>query len=776
MRCNNILSSFNFRVSSLKKFLFLTTRNYLLFFIIAGLIFPIGASFADNRHRSQVRQNIHGEELTVSLDGLLSQYQKASSFKKEQLLSELEDVAAQRKQILLSLMEDNPGEVLRLALPERVRAGMPDPVKAMLEKRITMEGDLEVLCEDYDDGTHRMRYFVKSGKDKFSLYFKGDPPEILSGVHARVNGIALEDSIVADSDNAGLEILALDDATYGGSTTTSPAALPNTFEEQRTAVFLVNFQNKTDEPYTIEEARSLVFGEVSDYFSENSFGRTWLSGDVFGWYTAPFDQPTDSSDCKTSNISKAAKEAAQNDGVDLSSYDRYIYVFPQTSCFPTGIATVGGSPSEAWINGNWFKLKTVGHELGHNLGLFHSAALECGETTLGDNCNVYPYGDTMDIMGNKSVGHFNAFQKERLGWLSPGLNTIITADVDGAYSLEAYETAGGWAPKAVKVLKDVDAVTGEKSWYYLEYRQALGFDDFLAGNTNVLNGLVFRSAIENDPRSSLLLDMTPASSSSWDWGDPALVFGNTYSDVESGVSITSLSGDGDIAVVDIRYGEPACSRANPSVTISPSESPWEPAGAMVSYTLKVTNKDSLSCAGSSFDLMAAVPQDWIADYGVDAVYLEPGDAVSTTLEITSSPFASDGFYEFEAKAQDSGNPEISASVSATYVVSTPEFNNPPVAVDDSAATVQETSVVIDVLANDWDPDNDPLTIIHVTQGKLGTVSITDAGKFLVYTPNPKAKGTDGFLYTITDGNHHVSASVLVSIEKSTASKGKGVVK
>jgi hypothetical protein len=81
-----------------------------------------------------------------------------------------------------------------------------------------------------------------------------------------------------------------------------------------------------------------------------------------------------------------------------------------------GAATVGGNPSQTWCNGR-LDLWLIGHEMGHNFGLQHSHALECGVTTLGSNCQSFEYGDHLDIMGNFTTGHFNAFQKAQLGWL-----------------------------------------------------------------------------------------------------------------------------------------------------------------------------------------------------------------------------------------------------------------------------------------------------------------------------------------------------------------------
>ena len=79
-------------------------------------------------------------------------------------------------------------------------------------------------------------------------------------------------------------------------------------------------------------------------------------------------------------------------------------------------------------------------------------------------------------------------------------------------------------------------------------------------------------------------------------------------------------------------------------------------------------------------------------------------------------------------------------------------NQPPVAVDDIAATDEDTaSAPIPVLTNDDDPDGDPLTVTGVTDGANGSV-INNGDGTLTYTPDPDFNGTDSFSYTVGDGN------------------------
>jgi streptogramin lyase len=79
-------------------------------------------------------------------------------------------------------------------------------------------------------------------------------------------------------------------------------------------------------------------------------------------------------------------------------------------------------------------------------------------------------------------------------------------------------------------------------------------------------------------------------------------------------------------------------------------------------------------------------------------------------------------------------------------------NQPPVAVDDTLTTEQDTAGTVNVLANDSDPDpGDALTVTDSTAGAHGTVSCQPAGD-CTYTPAAGYSGPDSFTYTVSDGN------------------------
>jgi VCBS repeat-containing protein len=98
---------------------------------------------------------------------------------------------------------------------------------------------------------------------------------------------------------------------------------------------------------------------------------------------------------------------------------------------------------------------------------------------------------------------------------------------------------------------------------------------------------------------------------------------------------------------------------------------------------------------------------------------------------------------------------------ATVFITVNSINDPPVAVDDPdpgpppdppIVTNEDTAIIIDVLANDYeDPvEGDPITVFSVTNGSNGNVANNVTN--VTYTPNANWFGSDTFTYTITDGN------------------------
>ncbi len=108
---------------------------------------------------------------------------------------------------------------------------------------------------------------------------------------------------------------------------------------------------------------------------------------------------------------------------------------------------------------------------------------------------------------------------------------------------------------------------------------------------------------------------------------------------------------------------------------------------------------------------------------------------------------------------------VLGSGSGTGTIIDDDSNNAPVAVDDSAAATSEVEQIIDVLANDSDPEGDPFVVESVDSptAQGGTV-VMNPDNTLSYTSTPGFTGTDTFSYTISDGQGGLStATVTVDV-------------
>ncbi|TFI58325.1 tandem-95 repeat protein [Sphingomonas parva] len=109
--------------------------------------------------------------------------------------------------------------------------------------------------------------------------------------------------------------------------------------------------------------------------------------------------------------------------------------------------------------------------------------------------------------------------------------------------------------------------------------------------------------------------------------------------------------------------------------------------------------------------------------------------------------------------------------SATLTITVNGLSGAPNATDDTAATNEDASVSGNVLANDTDAENDPLTVTNPGSytGTHGTLTLAANGNF-TFVPNAAANALaagetaqDVFTYTVSDGTASDSASLTVTI-------------
>jgi VCBS repeat-containing protein len=160
-----------------------------------------------------------------------------------------------------------------------------------------------------------------------------------------------------------------------------------------------------------------------------------------------------------------------------------------------------------------------------------------------------------------------------------------------------------------------------------------------------------------------------------------------------------------------------------------------------------------------YQAAAAAPGVLANDTDVDAnlltAALVSGPAhgtLSLNADGTFSYTPATNFYGTDTFTYTASDGALTSNV-ATVTITVNRVNHPPVAANDSYATNQGTPLTVaapGVLANDTDPDGDPLTAKLVTGPAHGSLTWNGDGSF-TYTPDALYSGSDSFTYKANDG-------------------------
>lgn len=130
-------------------------------------------------------------------------------------------------------------------------------------------------------------------------------------------------------------------------------------------------------------------------------------------------------------------------------------------------------------------------------------------------------------------------------------------------------------------------------------------------------------------------------------------------------------------------------------------------------------------------------------------------------------------YGFVVVARDaSGNQTVASVVGEANTL-----NTAPVAVDDNASALQDTSITVDVLQNDSDADGDVLVLASLGQPSHGTLTHLGDGRVL-YAPAAGYAGADSFSYSVSDGfggSANATVSIVVTEAPSLPTPPDGLV-
>jgi chitodextrinase len=490
--------------------------------------------------------------LNDELVPLISSYNSEKDpTKKAQLLKQAENLAKEREQHMLELIKQEPAGAGQALLPGAVSAQFPSSVAEHVETATTISGKLvTVVAEGKVDGQAR-----PSGGEQYDFYVDTAGGRV--ALHEPKHDKKLIEKTKQKVSVSGIKLNGQMALTSSGSVeTTVTSSTQNVPGPKKVATLLVNFSNTSGsqaQPLSTDQARSTLFtssSSVNNFYQTATFGKMSLTGkvrpdgDVFGWYTINYSNNT----CDYDTWRVASQAAAQNAGVDLTGYDDVVMIFPYSSaCGWAGLAEVSGS--NVWINGAGNAgIHVISHELGHNYGLLHAAAMNCtdgGKTvTISQTCTADEYGDFYDPMGNLGFYHFSNFNKGRLGVLAPSNTQTVTTS--GVYTIAPVEkaTTGTMALR----------ISRGSNFYYLEARANADQYDFFAPSDPAVTGVFMRMAPDySQLATTYLMDGTPSTSIPT---DRPLPVGQTFTESVRGIAIKVLSVNATGATVEVTLSAP----------------------------------------------------------------------------------------------------------------------------------------------------------------------------------------------------------------------------
>lgn len=454
--------------------------------------------------------------------------------------------------------------------------------------RAEFEGTYQRRVADLLDGRSETYDVLVSGATSVRLEIPDTlADEFVRGATYRVGGRALDEGTLEVQD---VELVA---------SAPQPAIDPEKRPARRIAWIQVYWDGKAG--ISKEEAKLKLFtGDKSTnaYYQQVSFGEDRLAGDVFGWFQIP--DPQGNPDA----IATYAQQALEDYGVPLWQYRQFMYYFPFDSGFGwAGLANLGSpdNPAEnSWYNGA-SGCVVLAQELAHNYGLVHSNSYSCVDendqwTPYSDNCEESEYGDPYDPMGS-GCGHMNVFQKGAMGWLE-GCNSV-TATASGTFNLVPMELPCN----GIQALRL--PIEGTPNYYYLEYRQPIGFD-------SLYSGVLVHVARNYGGTNPKILDMN-------DGPGAFMQAGDSYDDHLGRVSFSVLETNDTHAVIEVTFpnggsGAPTC--------IDGTEPPME-AG----------NYGSLECLSEPVGPDDSPPTVTIT-YPNDGDVIPPGTDFTITTEVS----------------------------------------------------------------------------------------------------------------------------------------------
>lgn len=436
------------------------------------------------------------------------------------------------------------------ALSVILTLGASPPSGATTTADVTLSGVYTEVHGDSKYGDQTM-YFLKSAGHYYQLKIAAEP-KVRSRSRVTVRGSLTGGTVSV--------------ATPSRIQATAPAPAIAAIGNKTVLVINVLWAG-TPLTATAAQEQNFMFGSdsrtLASYYADASYGQMTWTGTVTPNYTI-----TNPGTCDLYSLSGQAESAATAGGYSPSSYTALIINAPNLYCGAAGYGEIRGN--HTWVqDGLWnlddgYSRLVPTHEIGHSLGLYHSHGLECGAVTVDATCLASPnshseeYGNAWDVMGNNwpgdgadSVTWFSAKEEMLLGWL--GGSRVLPVSTSGTYPLTPLEQQGVTTPQVL-------VISTPGNTYYVEYRQPIGQDAFLASYPGAINGVhVNVSSPSNADTGPFALDFTPESNTASaysDWYDAPLAIGRSFADPENVFTLTPISRNGTTASVRVTFAAP----------------------------------------------------------------------------------------------------------------------------------------------------------------------------------------------------------------------------
>lgn len=348
-----------------------------------------------------------------------------------------------------------------------------------------------------------------------------------------------------------------------------------------------------------------------DVFAQSSRGQYTLdfgtrsngSPSIFGPYLVD-RSATERCSKGYSDWSKAAAALASTDGYKRKGYNHTVFLFPPRETFGCGVTGIGEvAGGTTWLFG--LSANSFTHEVGHNLGLFHSGRRD--QTGI-----VGQYGDLSSPMGSfqNTTLLFSAPHQSQLGWLPATEQETIGAGSSARRTIYALERQRGATLQRV-----VSIPLADGSSYRLSYRQELP-DAPSSRSRAYVKGVTIHRDFGLGLTSKLMMTLRD---------------GESFLDEINNVSVTQVSHNSDTVTFDLAPAAPslgadkACLMLDPCTVAAEERSPQAldcrgfiaPRNPLQFTT---SGRCPTRAAGEDYDL------DGVADTGVQAADAD-GDGI-----------------------------------------------------------------------------------------------------------------------------------------------------